>query len=127
VVLSGLASGTTYYFVAQSADANGNTGYSTMNSFTTVSTALPIISGITSVPGYGNQAQLSWTTSVATSSYVEFGLTTAYGHWSGRTGMSTNPTPYLGWVPSGTVHCRLHSIDASGREAISPDYTFVEP
>jgi hypothetical protein len=127
VVLTGLASGTTYYFVAQSADNNGNIGYSTMYNFTTVSTALPIISGITAVPGNGNQAQLSWTTSVPTSSYVEFGLTTAYGHWSARTGMSTNPTPYLGWVPSGTVHCRLHSIDASGREAISPDYTFVEP
>ena len=35
VVLTGLNSHTTYYFVAQSTDANGLTGYSTLFSFTT--------------------------------------------------------------------------------------------
>jgi len=39
VVLSGLISGTTYYFVAQSTAANGATGYSTVMSFTTTGTA----------------------------------------------------------------------------------------
>jgi hypothetical protein len=35
VVLTGLSSGTTYYFVAQSTGNNGATGYSTTYSFTT--------------------------------------------------------------------------------------------
>ena len=40
-VLTGLTSGTKYYFVAQSTGANGATGYSTTYSFTTTGTAGP--------------------------------------------------------------------------------------
>jgi hypothetical protein len=127
VTLTGLTGGTTYYFVAQSTAANGNTGYSTMYSFTTANTNPPVISGITVTPGSGNTATISWTTNIRAVSWITFGPTTAYGHWSQFTSPTTNPQPAMGWVPSGVVHYQLHSVDSSGHEEDSPDYTFVEP
>ena len=128
VTLTGLKSSTTYYFVAQSTDANGNTGYSATYSFTT-STGVsgPSISAITVNPGSGNTAFVSWTTSAPTNSYVQFGPTTAYNQWSSTTSLTTNPTPALGHVPSGVVHYQLVSTDIYGNQTFWPDQTFVEP
>ncbi len=127
VTLAGLAPGTTYYFVAQSTDANGNAASSSTYSFSTLVTTAPVISGVSIIPGSNNEAQISWTTSVPTTSYVQFGLTTAYGKWSSATGLTTNPSPAMGYVPSGVVHYQLVSTDASGNQTISPDSTFTEP
>ncbi len=127
VTLAGLNPLTTYYFEAESTSASGLAGYSTVYSFTTLSSGLPVISGVTVVPGTGSTAQISWTTSVPTTSYVQFGSTTAYNHWSTLTSLTTSPNPAMGWVPSGTVHYQLVSTDANGNQTISPDYTFQEP
>jgi hypothetical protein len=128
VILTGLAGGTTYHFVAQSTDANGNVGTSKRYTFTTLAAAIPpTISGIVVVPGNNNQAQISWTTSVPANSYVQYGLTTAYNMWSTRTALVTNPQPSMAWVPSGVIHYQLVSADANGNQTVSPDYTFVEP
>jgi hypothetical protein len=127
VTLTGLAGGTTYYFVAQSADANGNVGASATFSFTTVVTAPPVISNISVVPGTDNHATITWTTTPTTASWVQFGLTTAYGKYSTKTGFTNNPSPNMGWVPSGLVHYQLVSVDALGNQVVSPDYTFTEP
>jgi hypothetical protein len=128
VTLTGLKSSTTYYFVAQSTDANGNTGYSSTYSFTTSTGASgPSISAITVTPGSGNTAFVSWTTSTPTYSYVQFGPTTAYNQWSSTTSLTTNPTPAMGHVPSGVVHYQLVSTDIYGNQTFWPDQTFVEP
>ena len=127
VTLTGLQGGTTYHFLARSVDAAGNAGQSKIYSFTTVVTAPPDLSGIVVVPATGNKAQITWITSRPASSYVEFGLTTAYGSWSSKTDLTTHAKPDLGWVPKGLVHYQLVSIDAIGNKAVSRDYTFVEP
>jgi hypothetical protein len=126
VVLTGLNSGTTYYFVAQSADGSGNTGYSTTYSFTTLP-GPPTISGVTATPGANHTATISWTTSVATTSYVLFGPTTSYGFYSPWTGSTTTPSCALSYVPSGTVHYQVVSTDANGNQVASADMTFTEP
>jgi hypothetical protein len=128
ITLTGLKSSTTYYFVAQSTDANGNTGYSGTYTFTTAAgVSGPAISAITVTPGSGHTAQISWTTSTPTYSYVQFGPTTAYNQWSATTNLTTNPTPSMGNVPSGVVHYQLISTDVYGNQTIWPDQTFVEP
>jgi hypothetical protein len=127
VVLTGLSSGTTYYFVAQSTGTNGVTGYSTISSFTTTAISLPVISGITVSPGSGNTAVISWTTSVPTYSYVQYGPTTAYNRYSSQTSLTSNPSTPLGYVPSGLIHYQLVSTDAFGNQTVSPDLTFTEP
>jgi purple acid phosphatase-like protein len=128
VQLTGLKPATTYYFVAQSADADGVVGYSTANTFTTRGAGpAPVISDIKVVPATNNQVKISWTTSVPTSSFVQIGKTTTYDRWSKRTEMTTNPQPEITWVPSGVIHYQVVSVDAKGNQATSPDQTFIEP
>jgi hypothetical protein len=127
VTITGLTPGTTYYFVAQSTAANGSTGTSSVYSFQTIPVYGPVISNVVPVPLTGNVAQVTWTTSVPTYSYVAYGSTTSYTRWSPLTGLTSNPAPYLGFVPSGLTHYQIYSTDQYGNQTISPDYTFVEP
>ena len=128
VTLTGLNPGTTYYFVAQSADINGVMGQSTVFSFTTLAGANPVISNILAAPGAGNTGRISWTTSVPTFSYVQFGTAAGvYGRYSVRTGLTSTPVCTLGYVPSGVVHYQLVSVDALGNQTVSPDMTLIEP
>ncbi len=127
VILSGLNPGTTYYFAAQSTGANGATGYSTTSTFKTTGSSPPVISGIAAVPGSNNTATISWTTSVPTYSYVQFGSTSAYNKYSANTGLTTNPQPAMGYVPSGVVHYQVVSTDVNGNQVVSPDQQFTEP
>jgi hypothetical protein len=82
VTLTGLISGTTYYFVAQSIGADGATGYSAVMSFTTTGTAPagpPVISNVAVSSITNTSATITWTTDQASSSLVNFGATTGYG------------------------------------------------
>jgi hypothetical protein len=128
VTLTGLNPGTTYYFVAQSTNAGGTTGYSTQFSFTTTGSSAPVISGVTVTPGSGNTATIKWTTSTATYSYVQYGPAAgSYNRYSGQTSLTTAPQCTLPYVPSGVVHYQLVSTDAYGDQTVSADLTFTEP
>jgi len=126
VTLTSLVAGTTYYFEAQSADGSGNTGYSTMYTFTTLP-GPPAILGVTTNPASNNTATINWTTSVPTTSYVQYGLSTNYGYYSALTSLTSTPHCALSYVPSGSVHYQLVSTDANGNQVTSPDMTFLEP
>jgi len=124
VTLTGLTGGTTYYFRARSTNSSGSVGYSATMNFTTLGTAAPVLTNIMATPSSGNTAMVSWTVSEAATTQVEYGVDTNYGWWSPAT--TSNSTP-LGYVPSGTVHYRLHSTDSFGNQTITPDMTFTEP
>jgi hypothetical protein len=129
VVLSGLTSGTTYYYVAKSADKNGVVGSSAPASFKTRGGAgsPPAISAIVVEPSDKNKVKISWKTSKPTYSYFMVGVTTQYQHWSQKTELTATPECSIAWVPSGTLHYQLVSVDADGNQTVSPDYTFDEP
>jgi hypothetical protein len=128
VVLTGLQPSTVYYFQAQSTDANGNTGYSpSIYTFTTLA-SLPVISNPVVTKNTNNTASISWTTSVPTYSYVQYGTSSGnYIRFSARTGLTTSPNCTLAFVPSGTVYYQLVSIDAYGNQTATKEATFVEP
>jgi phosphodiesterase/alkaline phosphatase D-like protein len=127
VTLTGLLPSTTYYFEAQSADVNGNTGYSTVYSFTTIAGA-PVVSNVTAAPAANNTASITWATSVPTFSYVQYGPSAGnYNRYSAETGLTATPQCTLSYVPSGIVHYQLVSTDANGNQVVTPDATFVEP
>jgi hypothetical protein len=127
VTLSGLNPGTTYYFAVQSADINGNTGYSTVSSFTTLA-GPPVISGVSVTPASNHTATVNWTTSTPTNSYVQAGPSAGnYGYYSAQTSLTTTPQCTLSYVPSGTIHYQLVSTDALGNQVTSADLTFTEP
>jgi hypothetical protein len=81
VTLTGLTSGTTYYFVAISTGAGGATGYSALSSLTTTGPTplVPVISKVTSSNLTTTAATISWTTDMPSTSLVNFGTTTNYG------------------------------------------------
>ena len=128
VVLTGLQPSTEYYFQAQSTDANGNTGYSpAIYTFTTLA-SLPVISNPVVAKNTNNTASISWTTSVPTYSYVQYGTSSGnYVRFSARTSLTTSPNCTLAFVPSGTVYYQLVSVDAYGNQTASKEATFVEP
>jgi hypothetical protein len=128
VTLTNLLPGKTYYFQAQSADVNGNTGYSTIYSFTTLPGGTPIISNPVVTPSSGNTASISWTTSVPTYSYVQYGPSSGnYIRYSAQSSLTASPNVSLGYVPSGTVYYQLVSTDANGDQVVSAEGMFVEP
>jgi hypothetical protein len=127
VTLTGLKSSTTYYFEAQSADVNGNTGYSTIYSFTTLAGG-PVISNLLAQPASGNTATISWSTSVPTFSYVQYGPSSGnYNRYSAQTGLTAAPTCTLSYVPGGTTYYQVVSTDSQGNQVISQEGMFVEP
>ena len=81
VTLTGLNSGTIYYFVATSTGASGATGYSTLYSLATTGPPplAPVISKLASANLTTTAATISWTTDVPSTSLVNYGTTTSYG------------------------------------------------
>jgi hypothetical protein len=124
VTLSGLNGGTTYYFRTRSVNAAGGVGYSATFSFTTLDTAGPVISNVVATPGPNNTATVSWTASKPAWTQIEYGTNQNYGWW---TPITTASSTALGWVPSGTIHFRIHSTDSFGNRTTTGNYTFVEP
>jgi hypothetical protein len=127
VNLTGLSSATTYFFRGRSTNSAGAAGYSGIYSFTTLDITPPAIFNIQVAPGNNHTAVISWSTSKPAASQVEFGTNTYYGSWTWATALTQSPRVTLNWVPSGTIHFRLHSTDALGNQGVSQDFTFTEP
>jgi hypothetical protein len=90
-------------------------------------TAPPVLSGVSVTQVTSSGALLSWTTSEASDSQVEYGPTTAYGSMT-----SLDPALLLahaqapGGLAAGTLyHVRARSRDAAGNLAVSGDFTFT--
>ena len=106
-------------------DAAGN--WSTAATDTIVlDTTAPTISGRTATNITGSSAQITWTTNEATTSRVEYGLTTSYGSLTtlDATLVTAHSVALTGLVPNTTYNYRVRSIDAAGNEAISANSTF---
>lgn len=73
-----------------------------------------------------NSAIVTWTTNEPADSKVEYGLTTSYGQITSTTStLSLSHSKTVSGLTSNTIyHYRVISTDASGNQAISPDYTF---
>jgi hypothetical protein len=131
ILPSVLTPATTYYFKVRSKDAAGNEAVSTQQSFTTqadpADTQKPTISSIATSSVAYNTATVTWTTNENSSSYVEFGKTTDYGRIYGQDDSVTSHSVSLpkDLDAATQYHFRVRSVDTSGNEAISGDYTFT--
>jgi hypothetical protein len=128
-VLTGLMSGTTYYWVAQSTNANGVTGYSTVYSFTTLGSAPgtpPIISNVAASPS-GTSVTVTWTTDQASTSVVNYGTSTQYGtSANGGSTLTTSHSVTLSNLQAGTTYdYQVVSANTSGAAATSANSTFT--
>jgi phosphodiesterase/alkaline phosphatase D-like protein len=131
VVLTGLTSGTTYYFVAQSADSNGVTGYSQTYTFTTLGTppaAPPVISAVACAVS-GTSATITWITDQPSSSLVNFGTSTSYGSSSSSSSalVTSHSITIAGLTPGTTYNFQVVSANAGGTATASANNTFATP
>ncbi len=88
-------------------------------------TTPPVISNVTASSISATGATITWTTDEASTSVVNYGLTTSYGGTTTGTGGVTTHSVTLGGLTAGAVyHYRVQSSDAAGNTSASVDHTF---
>ncbi|MFA5129652.1 MAG: glycine-rich domain-containing protein [Patescibacteria group bacterium] len=128
IQLTGLTPNTTYHFNVASQNGAGTVASSTDYTFQTVADVTPpIISSVASTT-YDTSAVITWTTNEASTSTVEYGLTTSYSSSSlDGTFIESHSISLWDLVPGTLYHFRVSSWDISGNRATSEDYTFQTP
>jgi len=128
--LSSLSCGTSYYYRAYATNSVG-TGYGTIVSFTTGS-CISSLSDIATSTVSSNTATINWTSDVAGSSQLEFGVDANYGTTTSEANTDSRVTshslsfpPQL--LPCTIYHYRVRSRDLSGAEVVGSDKTFTTP
>jgi hypothetical protein len=95
----------------------------------TVSTSVvaPVVSAVQATNVTSSGATITWTTSTATSSLVEYGLTTSYGSVTtlNPTLVTSHMVTLSNLTPTTTYHYAVQSVDASGILAQSGDFSFT--
>lgn len=135
ISLTGLLSGTTYFYIIAATDASGNTSTSTQQSFVTATpdTTAPVISGISASAITASSATILWTTNENADSTVWYSLvnpldvasTTATTKlFNAALGLS-HSVALPGLTASSTYYYLVGSKDASGNQATSSQASFV--
>jgi hypothetical protein len=127
MILSGLNSATVYHYQAVSVDVSGNQAMSADFTFTTLTAPLPVISAVASGNVSSTGATITWTTNIGTSSLVNYGTTAAYGQSSPlNSSLVTSHAVNLSGLSASTLyHYQAVSVDGSGNQAVSADFTFT--
>jgi hypothetical protein len=128
--ISGLASGTLYYFRVKSKDAANNLATSANYTFTTAvpaDTTPPVISAVAAGSLTTSGATISWTTNEASDTQVEYGLTTGFGSSTAlNASLVTSHSQAISGLSGGTqYYFRVKSKDAANNLATSANYTFT--
>ncbi len=133
VVLTGLTSGTTYYFVAQST-AGGATGYSSTYSFTTGGSAPGNTGGIPPTVSYVNfwgitssGITIAWSSSDPATTQLAYGTTPALGQLTPLQSAltSTHGVVLTGLSSHTTYYFVAQSTDANNLTGYSTVYSFT--
>ena len=84
-------------------------------------TTAPAISAVAAGSLTGDSAVITWTTDEASTSQVEFGLTTAYGSTTTLDGnlVTSHSVPVTGLTAGTTYHFRVLSRDGTGKHTIA--------
>lgn len=131
VTLVGLTPNTTYYFQVKSKDPSGNQQIDSNSGqghvFTTLTSISdpPIITNIQRTGIDSNSATITWDTNKNASSFVEYGLDTAYGYSLGKyDSVTSHSVTLVGLLSQATYHFRVRSTDSDDNEAVSSDNSF---
>ncbi len=132
-VLTGLSSGTTYYYCIHAADLAGNAANSCGHTFTTAAqtvvldTTPPDVTLVTVSPVTATGATITFTTSEVGNARVEYGTTAGYGQSTPLdTDLALSHSVTLsGLTPNTLYHYRIITSDEIGNENITPDETFT--
>ena len=123
VTISDLIPASKYVFTAISSDAAGNISQSVQSSFTTKEPSS--LSSVKVLSKALNQATVTWETGTATTSVVEYGLTTSYGDKKESNTRTKDHEITISDLESGeTYHFRVLGEDENGNLFASNDNTF---
>ncbi|MES2416269.1 MAG: peptidoglycan-binding protein [Patescibacteria group bacterium] len=132
--LTDLTEDTTYHIQVESKDNSNNSSKSQDITFKTLkneivippSTALPIITNITSHNQTSSSVSISWTTNKITDGQIEYGINTDYGTTTNLdSDLIKHHTQIITGLEANTAYyARIHSHDNEGNEAISEDFIF---
>lgn len=130
VPLTGLAGGRTYHYRVLSRDGGGNRSISADAMFsTTADVTDPTLSGVAAdgSSAGGTAATVTWATSEASDSAVEYGTTTGYGTTTPLDGsmVTAHSVTITGLAATTLYHYRVISTDADGNTSASADGTFT--
>ena len=128
VTLTGLTPGTTYNYAATSANSGGVSTTSGNFTFaTTAAPAGPVITAVTATGLTSSSATITWTTSQAASSRVNYGLTTGYGSQSPLDSalLTLHSVTLTGLTPGTTYNYAVVSANSGGTSTTSGNFTFV--
>lgn len=123
VNLTGLSPLTTYHYQVLSTNVNGS---SSSTDFTFSTGELLVISNVQASGIGGGAATITWATSQASSSKVEYGVTSEYGSstTTDNTAVFSHSVNLIGLSPNTTYHYRVVSANNNGTVP-SDDYTFA--
>src|SRR4029434_1727054 len=87
----------------------------------------PVISAVSGAGINARGATINWTTNEPSDSQVEYGTTTTYGAFSALNAslVTGHAQSLAGLSPNTLYHYRIHSKDAAGNKAVSPDFSFT--
>jgi hypothetical protein len=129
LTLSGLTPGTTYHYIVKSTDAAGNLATSGDQTFTTKAQTPPqFVANSIQATTTSTAATITWSTTVASDSQVNYGTTSSYGSSSllNSTAVLNHSVSLSGLQPSTTYHFQVLSRDpTTNLLASSGDYTFA--
>ncbi len=126
IVLDGLAPGARYQYQAKSMDILGNIALSKIAIFTTKSIAA--ISEVKASEITLNSAIISWTTTILTTSQVDYGPSAAYNSSAAARGgdrVAFHEIKLSNLASGVTYHFRVKGTDADENLVISDDYVFT--
>ncbi len=124
--VTGLQPATLYHYRVKSAASGGTLAVSGDFTFTTATPPPPAISNVAAGSITGSGATITWTTSTASDTTVQYGTTTTYGSSASTPGLVTSHTQALSGLAASTqYHYRVLSKDAYGQVSTSGDFTFT--
>jgi len=129
--ITGLASGTLYYYRVVSKDDSGNQSVSSTKTFTTLEsqgdTTPPQISNVQAINITSSSVTITWTTNEDSTSQVEYGTTQTYGNLSPLDSVlrTAHSVAIDGLDGSTTYDFRVISRDASNNESVSNNFVFT--
>ncbi len=132
VTISNLSPDTSYYFRVKSKPTPASVAtVSNLHEFSTlivpifVTTPATILS-VSSSNVSTTSANVSWTTDIAATGHVEYGISTQYGQTTTmQTSQSSQSVGLDDLVPSTTYHYRIKAVTVAGDITYSDDHTFT--
>jgi PKD repeat protein len=128
VTLSDLLPDALYHFRVLSQDTAGNVASSEDSTFRTlpIDVSPPQISDVHARYVTATTARITWRTDEASTSYVDFGISSSYGSTQGNGTLTTIHSVEIGPLTLNTLyHYQVRSADVGSYESVGDDRTFT--